>query len=105
MGIDALDIAFRLEKSFRVKLSREDSDYMYGRGKPRHEQIEPTAGEIHDRLCELLKRKGVGPPADSWVRVQTCIAEGIGRRGLFGKKLRPEDVHRESFLVKDLGCS
>src|SRR5690349_3013879 len=105
MGIDALDIAFRIEKSFHLKISRAEMDFIYGADKPRHEQVEPKAGEIHDRLCELLKRKGMDIPEDSWQRIQKCIAEGIGFRGLFTNRLRPDEVKRESLLVKDLGAS
>ncbi len=103
MGLDALSIVQEIEKSFGVDLSQPEVARMYGTDRPRGEQVETTAGFIHENLCNFLKERGLDIPEDSWERVRFCIAEGI--RCWPFNRTKPEDVKRESRLHQDLGAT
>ena len=98
MGIDFLDIVFRLEKSFAVKIPR-------GRLCWTREQVsrgdfpnyDPTVGEIHVRMCELLGEQKRPVPSDSWQRVCRCIGDSLA--------VMPEMIRPEHHLIGELGAS
>jgi hypothetical protein len=60
-------------------------------------RTDPTAGEIHDRLCELIREYRAEVPADSWPRVQRCIGEALG--------IPSSQIRTEDRLIADLGAS
>lgn len=97
MGIDYLDIAFRIEKEFGV-ITRGKLDFSADpvEGRGRNQRSSVTAGALHDRVCDLLRAEGRAAPEDSWPRLQACISEALG--------VPLTEIRRESRLVKDLGA-
>jgi acyl carrier protein len=126
VGLDALDIIFRLEKSFEIVIPRgrvfeEPSVTRYQptggfpvmvRGRtdanesPDVDEPPPkqaranwydiTAGEIHDRVCELVREQGKAVPFSCWHRVKKCLSDALG--------VSPKQIRRESWLSEDLGA-
>ena len=117
MGLDALDMLFRLEKSFGVKFEKGFWDRM-----PRGEVVEParwwscdrfvtrsstskwryerrvpvvTAGDVHAAVCAALTEKGMAVPSDSWPRVRAVLS------GVTGHAV--EEIIAQSRLFDDLG--
>ena len=116
MGMDALDILFRLEKSFGVKIPRgrvfevpPPPTFGFPVKVPGHEELRETgrtfeghcfdltAGELHDRLCELMREQGMAIPFSSWHRVKKCLSNALG--------VSPNRITRESRLITDLDAS
>jgi acyl carrier protein len=101
VGIDALDLAFRLEKAFGVTLPRRKLNRLYFSGEQlvqkRLPKVDPTIGEIHSRFCQLLVEEGVNVPADSWDRVRQCVAACLS--------IDKTDIQQESRFYTDLGAS
>jgi hypothetical protein len=114
MGLDLLDMTFRLEKSFGVKFPESYLDEVFhrrpelrgrrvsfrlrepllSRGKS---SFDIQAGQVHEFVCRYLSQKGLPIPRSSWHRVQVCIATALG---VSLRRIKPE-----SWLVKDLGCN
>jgi hypothetical protein len=93
LGIDFLDIVFRLEKEFRFDARLQPA--------PWDDRPVPnlTAGQLHHWVCERLMYTGRPVPSDSWPRVQRCIGEALGMPESQILDIRPEDR-----LVQDLGA-
>ncbi len=91
MGMDALDVSFRLEKQFGIKIGRFDWDRIEYHGSP----IDTTAGELHDWVLCLCDEQKVLAPHSSWHRVQKVLVEVLG--------VSPARVKRESWLKRELG--
>lgn len=89
MGVDALDLVFRLEKSFEIKLPHTDKNELFD------VPVGVCAGHVHDFICKRLSEVGRPIPYSSWHRVQLCISRAVG--------VPPQRVKRDSRLVKDLG--
>jgi hypothetical protein len=96
MGIDGLDIHFRLEKEFGGKLPHLywSADELRMKKLPR---VDPTMGDIHARLCAFLAETHRPVPADSWSRVQKCIGEALA--------IPPEQIQPHHRLLADLGAT
>ena len=117
MGIDALDMLFRLEKSFGVKFDKGFWDRM-----PREEAVEParwwscdrfvrrssnpkwgyerrvptvTAGDVHGVVCAILAERGMTVPTDSWPRVRAVLSEVTGHA--------VDEITAQSRLFDELG--
>ncbi|MBC8108076.1 MAG: hypothetical protein H7Z14_15935 [Anaerolineae bacterium] len=101
MGIDALDLAFRLEKAFCVKLPKRDWNRLYFSDEQlthkRLPRVDPTIGEIHLRFCKILIERGATVPTDSWDRVLQCVAECLS--------IPKAEIRKESRFIADLGAS
>jgi hypothetical protein len=116
MGIELLDIMFRLEKSFGTKIPRGrvfESPPTPTFGFPvkmpnetvkiehvpamHNGRRDITAGQIHDRLCELLREQGRPVPFSSWRRVKKVLHDALG--------VAPSAIKRDSWLVHDLNAS
>ena len=113
MGMDLLDITFRLEESFEVRLQRVDLLFAERSSPPTassgddaipvvdyqpvRQRWDITAGEIHDRLCAILREQDRPVPFSSWRRVKKCLYEATGAS--------PELITRNSWRVEDLGAS
>ena len=98
MGIDGLDIVFRLEKEFSFSLRERGGNLMDASEQAiRKRPTNVTAGMIHERLCTLLKEHGREVPADSWDRVRHCIAGALG--------IPLEEIQRGDRIVQDLGAN
>ena len=92
MGIDALDITFRLEKRFGIKTSRDDL-----KAFENTDWSAFTAGFLHDLICEKLRQAKRPIPRSTWNGVRLDIARGIG--------ISPLLIRREQRLIQDLGMS
>ncbi|MEX0717933.1 MAG: hypothetical protein WD066_15165 [Planctomycetaceae bacterium] len=98
MGIDFLDIRFRLEKRFEVRLDRHSETALlatFEAASP--EERDFTAGALHDWICEECRRAGRPVPTSSWTRVKLTLAEVL--------LIAPHEIRRDSRLVRDLGMS
>jgi hypothetical protein len=92
MGIDTLDIIFRLEKAFGIKIPRNvlfEESWDWRRRDVR-------VGELHEQLCRRLREAGRPVPHSSWHRVKVCVAESLG--------VELRKINRESWLFRELGC-
>ena len=116
VGIDGLDMLFRLEKSFGLKFDGGFWDRIpQGEAEPvpwwrcgrfvtrssnpkwRYERREPvvTAGDVHAIVCTILTEKGMTVPPDSWPRVRAVLSEVTGHA--------VEEISTQSRLFQDLG--
>jgi hypothetical protein len=75
VGLDILDIIFRAEKAFGVKIHRGDIERLIGDRDPG----EFTAGEFHDYLCQRCRDSGIPRASTStrWTRCQLLHGTGI----------------------------
>ena len=93
MGLDLLDLTFRLEKAFQIKLPKGSLiEEVWDR-----DRRDLQAGKIHKQLCKMLEEQGRSVPFSSWHRVKVCIAGAVG--------VSPLRVKLDSWLIKELGCS
>lgn len=116
MGIDGLDMLFRLEKSFGMKIDKGFWDRIpQGEPEPlpwwscdrfatrssnvkwRYERRVPvvTAGDVHAIVCDMLTEKGMPVPPDSWLRVRAVLSE-VTRHPV-------DEITAQSRLFQDLG--
>jgi len=58
---------------------------------------DPTIGEMYSRICALIHESERPIPADSWARVQKCVANVLA--------VKTDEVRPESHLFSDLGAS
>ena len=100
MGIDLLDFTFRIEKRFGIKTNQDDYHILEQWGVDRRPNLKPhdlTAGELHDWVVKLCEARGVKVPYSSWNGVKLELAKVVGKR--------PQIIHRETLVVRDLGFS
>jgi acyl carrier protein len=99
MGIDALDIMFRLEKKFAIRIPRGRIFWSSEQRQLKQLSMKQTVtvGEVHQRICELLAEMKLPVPDDSWNRVIECVG---GALSIPPKNIRPEDR-----LIEDLGAT
>lgn len=89
MGVDFLDMTFRLEKSFGIqKLPISKFEFV---DNDRHRDSE--AGKVLSFVCRILVEK-MRIPHSSWHRVQLCVARACDVPRI---KVKPQ-----SWLIKDL---
>jgi hypothetical protein len=94
MGIDLLDINFRIEREFGVRIALRDLVHLV-----KDDAIhDPTAGELFDLLVRSLPEPEDSERTadDRWTRLQSIIAETCG--------IPASMVKRDARLVADLGC-
>lgn len=95
MGVDWLDISFRLEKSFNVKIARSDTERLLAHAViPGKTGV--RCGDIHDMVVELCVEQCRVVPKSSWTRVKLCIMHGCGAKA--------NKVRKDAWLVDDVGC-
>ncbi len=75
MGIDMLDLMFRLEKQFHVPIEWEPLERIAKRFSPN----DITAGDVHRVVCDTCRDAGVAVPASSWHRVKLAIIHSCPR--------------------------
>jgi hypothetical protein len=90
--MDLLDLTFRIERSFGVKIAPGDYDRLPGRVP-----FEATAGEIHELVVRICIERGVEVPWSSWNKVRKALAEVTGKS--------PKLIHRDTWIVRDLDFS
>ena len=89
MGIEFLDLQFRLEKSFQTRLPKS-----WGKEAGDRRPSDITAGDVHAYVCRFLRQSGQPVPHSSWHRVKLCVARVDGTS--------PSEVKADTRLVKDL---
>ena len=95
MGIDALDIFCRIEKSFNIKIGRYDSGRLLA-GAMRPNKTGVRCVDLYEMVLTLCAEQGVPVPHSSWTRVKLCIMHGCGAKA--------KTVRKEAWLVDDVGC-
>lgn len=93
VGMDDLDIVFRLERQFSVKLKLAALGPHFCRRTP----PDLSAGELHDWVVAQCVAQGKPVPHSSWRRVKVVLLDAIAAR--------PSTVRRDSLLRADLGMS
>jgi len=86
MGLDLLDIVFRLEKAFSVTIRRGDLDSMVGGRGLQH----LTAGEIYDFILPRVRDRWPADPGSFFEVDQHCFSCGYNLRGLHPDGACPE---------------
>lgn len=95
MGIDILDMSFRIEKEFGIRLS---ADQFTKIAIPRENEFwDLCAGDLHNLICRELRARSKPVPFSSWNRVRLLLAR-VG-------SIDPRMITRESRLYRDLGFS
>jgi hypothetical protein len=113
MGIDILDMTFRVEKCFAVKLSADDYERVSrGRMPP-----DISVGEVLDMIRAKGGRVRTCPECSCNVRdcrqpkicpeCRSLIGDWDSVRIIIGQvvAIDPDQVARETLLVRDLGMS
>jgi hypothetical protein len=97
MGIDMLDVAFRLERRFRVKISRDQLAKLVMRNEPPDIRV----GDLFDFIRSEIPRVGVLDfelDADVlWPMFQREISDGLG--------VSADEVTKDKGLIHDLGAT
>ena len=88
-----LDITFRIEKVFGVKLGGAERERLWSR----HEPADFTVGELYDCVCQKLKEAGQPIPEDGWQKMQDLLVDALG--------VHDDEVKPSAFLMKDLGAN
>jgi len=91
MGMDVLDISYRIEKRFGVRL--EPPDLV---DACEANSYDLTAGMLHEIVCEKCQREGLEIPTSSWTRIRLILAETLA------KPVR--EIKRDAWLCRNLGC-
>jgi hypothetical protein len=86
MGLDLLDIVFRLEKAFSIKVFRADFDTMLGARGLQH----LTAGEIYDYVTTRVRDRWPANPGGFFEVDLHCFSCGYNLRGLHPDGACPE---------------
>lgn len=90
MGVDWLDIRFRLERRFDVRIELTDFAHLRGR-----DRADLTAGELFEVVCRRIRATGRDVPPSAWNGVRLELAQALN--------VSPLGIRRESWLVADLG--
>jgi hypothetical protein len=90
MGIDFLDVAFRIEKQFGVRI--EPADILPAWTKDDRNDV--TAGEFHEIICEKCREQGIKVPRSSWNQLKLALVDALG--------VTPSEIKKDAWLRKDL---
>jgi hypothetical protein len=71
MGLDLLDLTFRAERSFAIRMPR---DWMTRLGVKK-DGDDATLAQFHGLLLELCREQNVAPPAESWQVVTRIVGD------------------------------
>jgi acyl carrier protein len=99
MGIDILDLIFRLERTFGVKIPRSEFALLALKNEP----IDLVAGDLFEYVRRKARLSGVrllDDETDShlmWPLFQKAVSDALG--------VEPGEVTKESWLIRDLGMS
>ena len=93
MGIDMLDLVFRLESQFHVTIEWEPLD----RAAQRYTPWDITAGDVHRVVYGICRDAGVAVPASSWHRVKLAIIRSCPNR------VSPTRITPHTRLIAELG--
>ncbi len=93
MGIDLLDLVFRLESQFHIAIEWEPLERVTRRFTPN----DLTAGDVHRVVCDTCRDAGVAVPASSWHRVKLAILHSCPNR------VSPTRITPHTRLFAELG--
>jgi len=91
MGFQLLDMTFRSEKRFGVKLKERDFVRLTGISATHV----PTVGDFHNWVCQSCREQGVPIPHGSWRRIKLIIVDVTGTP--------PSKIRKESLLNSEIG--
>jgi acyl carrier protein len=95
MGMDVLEIVFRVEDEFGVTLTPEDFDEVCQR--PSALRSDFRAGDVQFLIGCRLREAGRPVPEDIWERVRSILATITG--------VERDRVRPESWVVHELGAT
>jgi len=97
MGLDILDLVFRLERQFGVRISRDQFSKLAMRNEPPDIRV----GDLFDFLCGEVPHSGVLDlelDADAlWPIYQRAISDSLG--------VDLEEITKAKGLIHDLGAA
>lgn len=91
MGLELLDIQFRIEKTFGFKKIGESYNAFF---EARGQQV--TVRDLHDFICEQLTSEGKSTYG-SWQRLKIILVNALG--------VKPDEIRRDVRLIIDLGAA
>jgi hypothetical protein len=92
VGIDFLDIEFRIEKEFGIALQVSDLNSV----SDARDRSDITAGELHFIIGCKLRESGRPVPRSIWNKVRIVLSQALG--------VSPHSIKPESWIIKDLGA-
>ena len=99
VGLKDLELVMELEDEFGIDLP--DARLLYSAEQLKLDPMlpleDPTVGEIHSRLCDIMAERGRSVPGDSWLRVQKRVMR------IFD--VSAEEIRPGTKLYADLGAS
>ena len=97
MGIDLLDVAFRIERRFRVKIGREQLTKLVMRNDPPDIRV----GDLFDLIRSEIPHVGILDleldADDLWPMFQREISGALG--------IDADEIKKDKGLVHDLGAA
>lgn len=79
MGVDWLDITFRLEREFDIKLRQAfTAPFFQARQDGARRAI--TCGDVCEMVIAACNEQGRPVPFSAWRRVKVCIGKGCGAK-------------------------
>jgi hypothetical protein len=94
MGVDFLDFTLHIEKAFSLKsISRDEVAGLFSSITER-KLSDVTAGELHQWVVSILKRRGLSIPFSSWTRIRLALARTVGKQ--------PQSIHKDTLIRRDL---
>lgn len=91
MGMDLVDMQFRLEREFGVAPTNDDLEELARGYKP----FDIRVGDLYVRMGNLCRSQWLPFPGDSWPRFQRILSEVTG--------VDAKDIQTDLLLVRDLG--
>ncbi len=93
MGLDVLDLVFRLEGRFGIEISRGDWLELMRRNEP----PDVAVGDLFDLVCRRAIQGGVQEADSLWPIFQRDVSEALG--------VEPEEVAKWKWILRDLGAT
>lgn len=97
MGVDWLDLHFRLEREFGITLTPDITQPHIARLSSDRPRKSVTAGEVLEMVVAACSAQDRPVPPSAWTRVKRCIAQTGG--------VSPKRIRQTSLLNEDLGLS
>lgn len=92
MGVDWLDIRFRIERRYGVRFERDDFTH-----RPNIRTNDITAGELFAVVAEKLQASGRRVPASCWNGVRLEVGEALS--------VSPLTIRSGTLLIAELGMA
>ncbi len=100
MGIDALDMTFRCEREFGIKLTRADLESLLSNGNtsnpPEGAWTDVQVREVVEWVQSSLDEQGVHYEQDVFLGVQEVLVQCLG--------VDDDEITLDAWLVRDLGA-